>query len=372
MSNKDMADLRVNDLLCFMNFKRKINSVADVVAICESFYSAETILDAKKLFFDCVAEKIGDKNDGALRFVNRRGKNGENPQKMNLEDLLSAMNKCDSDGIDLPKFVSSDLSKIPSSDDGNISLTQIMFMLVEMKNQISSLEKKSPCDRCFSSSTPSLVPPVPNPPSSLVSTTSSVSLATSATPLPHADANPVDDSSTASAPLSVSETAPPLITEKNLTEALAAAMSNPEKVVPNGEWNEVVSRKTKTANRPAIKAAESRVLENRHRNARNLVIGKKPSSGVMTWSGANLTVESYVGRVDFSVTSDMIKTDLISRGIDVIDIEPNETRHSLFKSFRLILKKTDFDRLNVPEAWPEGVVFRRFRRPRPPPTGHVQ
>ena len=356
MSNKDMADYRVNDLLCFVDFKRKINSVADVVSTCENFYSPDVILESKKLFFDCIAEKVGDKNDGVLRFVNRRGKNGENAQKMNLEDLLSAMNKCDNDAIDMPKFVTSDLSKIPSCDDGNVSLTQIMVMLVEMRNKITALEKKNTCTRCSSSSTMP-APPLPTAESSLQTEVQNDN-----------DQASVSDWTSVPAP----PPPPTLVTEQNLTDALTIAMSKPETSATNGEWNEV-ARKARSTNRSAtIKPAESRVIENRQRNARNLVIGKKPSSGVMSWGGANLTVESYVGRVDFSVTSDTIKTDLISRGIDVIDIKENTTRHQLFKSFKLIVKKTNFDRLNVPEAWPEGVVFRRFRRPRPPPTGHVQ
>ena len=74
--------------------------------------------------------------------------------------------------------------------------------------------------------------------------------------------------------------------------------------------------------------------------------------------------------MDCSVSSDQIKTDVVAMGIDVIDIEENATRHGLFKSFKLVINKTDFAALNTPEIWPEGVVFRRFRRPRPPNTGH--
>ena len=112
------------------------------------------------------------------------------------------------------------------------------------------------------------------------------------------------------------------------------------------------------------KSAENRVKTNFSRN-KNIVIGKKPSSGLMSWSGANLTVDCYIGRVDFAVSSDQIKTDLVSQGIDVINIEENTTRHGLYKSFKAAVRKSDFDKLNSPEFWPEGVVFRRFRRPRP-------
>ena len=103
-----------------------------------------------------------------------------------------------------------------------------------------------------------------------------------------------------------------------------------------------------------------------------MVIGKKPSSGLMSWGGAPLTVDCYVGRVDVSVSCDQIETDITAMGISVVEIHENETRHGLFKSFKLVVKKADFEKLNVPEVWPEGVVFRRFRRPRPPTAGQVE
>ena len=145
-----MASVRVNDLLYFVNYKRKIISVADIIPVCESFYTADAILEAKKLFFDCVVEKIGDKNDGVLRFSDRRGKAGESAQKMNLKDLIAAMNKCDDDGIELPLFVSSDPTKVPCTDDGKASLNQLMCMIIEMKKQISNLEKGQACSHCAS------------------------------------------------------------------------------------------------------------------------------------------------------------------------------------------------------------------------------
>ena len=74
---------------------------------------------------------------------------------------------------------------------------------------------------------------------------------------------------------------------------------------------------------------------------------------------------------NFSISSGQIKSDIVAMGIDVLEIDENETRHRLFKSFKLVVKKTDFSALNSPEIWPEGVVFRRFRRPRPPTAGQV-
>ena len=88
----------------------------------------------------------------------------------------------------------------------------------------------------------------------------------------------------------------------------------------------------------------------------------------MSWTGASLTVDSYIGRVDTSVSAEMIKDDLTSNGFEIISIEENETRHNRFKSFKLVVKQTEFEKL-LEFPWPEGVLYRRFWRPRSPPTG---
>ena len=77
-SNTTQPTTCVNDLLYYVEFRRKIAPINDVVSTCEAFYSSEAILQAKRVFYDAVGERDG------VRFVNRRGKAGENPAKMNL------------------------------------------------------------------------------------------------------------------------------------------------------------------------------------------------------------------------------------------------------------------------------------------------
>ena len=383
---KNCDNIRLNDLLYFVDYKRKINAVNDVVSVCEAFYSSDAILEAKMLFYDVV----GDGVDG-IRFISRRG---ENPAKSNLEDLVNAMNKCDNDGVALPTFCSSDFTKIPQNNDGAIALNQIMFMMVEMKSQIAQLEKK--CASSFSAgATPvtSVVASADAPVSASAILSTNVSFATSAnvkaaapsTAAPTVDPiAPAAPSATAAFPenplnfvAALSEspgqassgvTNNSTITANDLSSALtkvlpAAKKDDSWRTAGKGRYPPPEGGSKRNPRQP--KSAEEQVKTNFKRN-RNTVIGKKPSSGAMSWGGANLTVETYIGRVDFDVTSDLIKTDLVGRGVDVISIEENDTRHGLFKSFKMVIKKTDFDDLNSPELWPEGVVFRRFRRPRPP------
>ena len=150
----------------------------------------------------------------------------------------------------------------------------------------------------------------------------------------------------------------PVVTQEQLSAALKVALPREKDKQKNGKKDRV-----------PLRSAESRIMSNHSKN-RNVIIGKKPSSGLMSWGGAPLTVDCYMGRVDRSVTADQIKGDIQTLGVDVVEIEPNKTRHQLFNSFKLVVRKTDFDKLNVPEVWPEGVIFRCFRRPRPPVTGH--
>ena len=89
-----------------------------------------------------------------------------------------------------------------------------------------------------------------------------------------------------------------------------------------------------------------------------------PSSGVVSWRGAPLTVDCYIGRVDLEATKEEVKAFITSKSVDVVDIEENATRHQRFKSFKLVIKKVDYEKLDNRDEWPEGVVFRRFWRPR--------
>ena len=120
--------------------------------------------------------------------------------------------------------------------------------------------------------------------------------------------------------------------------------------------------------------AEQRVKNNFTR-LRATVIGRKPSSGVMSWGGANLTTECYIGRVGMDVTADDIMSDLVKLDVGAISVDENDPgkfSRGRYKSFKLVVKETSFAKLNSPDFWPEGVVFRRFHRPRPRDvSGHV-
>ena len=280
------------------------------------------------------------------------------------------MTKCDNDAIEMPTFLSSDYAKIPHGSDGNVSLSQVLSLIVSMKAQLSCLEKK-----CLSTS-PSTTPIVETTPSipaeksssfaSVASTSSFSALSSSSSAsLPAASSAFSASSSSSSASLPAASSGAPerlnaaahVFTPDTVSDALASALPLSKKTAA------APTRPFGRRGRQQENSAENRVKRNFDRN-KSVVIGKKPSSGAMSWRGAPLTTTCYIGRVDVSVTCDDIKADVISKGIDVIEIEENVTRHQRFKSFKLVIKKTDYEKLDDRDEWPEGVIFRRFFNPR--------
>ena len=350
----DSATHCINDLLYYVNFRRKIAPVNDVVATCETFYSADAILDAKKTFFNIVGEHEG------IRFIDRRGKSGKNPSIMNLEDLVNAMTKCDNDGIAMPVFLSADYSKIPHGNDGNVTMSQLLSIIVGMKAQLSNLEKKSHnngdagMSTIPSSSSFAAVTSAPAaPPLAGFETTSAATSSTSAS----------SSASSLSATASLNASAH-VFTPDAVAGALAAALPHSKTAAP------VSTHQAGKFAKATGRTVENRIKSNSDRK-KGIVIGKMPSSGLVSWRGAPLTVDCYIGRVDLNATADEIKAFVISKGIDVSAIEENVTMNQRFKSFKLVIKKTDYEKLDDRDLWPEGVVFQRFWRPRNAGAGGV-
>ena len=94
----------------------------------------------------------------------------------------------------------------------------------------------------------------------------------------------------------------------------------------------------------------------------NIVVGKKVAEGVVSWRGADLTTNRYIGNVDIEASVDDVRTSIEGIGIKVIELEELQCRHSRHKSFRLRLKKADVPKTEQAELWPENVVIRNFFR----------
>ena len=90
------------------------------------------------------------------------------------------------------------------------------------------------------------------------------------------------------------------------------------------------------------------------------MIGKKVAGGLLSWRGADLTTNLYVGNVDVSVSLEEVKAGIEAQGVGVVELEEIKRKHNRFKSFRLCMRKAERHKITEPEFWPEGVVVRNF------------
>ena len=58
--------------------------------------------------------------------------------------------------------------------------------------------------------------------------------------------------------------------------------------------------------------------------------GKKVSAGLLSWKGADLTRNFYIGYADNSSSLDHIKSGIENQGVKVVDLEEIPRRHNRF------------------------------------------
>ena len=92
------------------------------------------------------------------------------------------------------------------------------------------------------------------------------------------------------------------------------------------------------------------------------IIGKKVNEGLVSFKGADLTVNKYVGRVHIDVTTEGFHEYIIENGVDPVELEPLETKHRRFKSFRLRVKRSDLPKIEDENFWPAGILISPFFR----------
>ena len=110
-------------------------------------------------------------------------------------------------------------------------------------------------------------------------------------------------------------------------------------------------------------------MNNLHRESRGsskprTIIGKSVNNGLVSFKGADLTVNKYIGCVHNDVTANKLRQYISDAGVTVVELEALETKHHRFQSFRLCVKRADLDRIEKAEFWPEGVILSPFFRPR--------
>ena len=118
--------------------------------------------------------------------------------------------------------------------------------------------------------------------------------------------------------------------------------------------------KQQTKEQSDIRGKRKRLSSSQPRSRKPLLVGKKVSDGRLSWKGADLTANFYVGRVNNNVDPKMIIDDIETLGVRVIEFEELKLSHSRFKSFRLCIRKSEASKLLVEDFWPEDVVIDRF------------
>ena len=87
-----------------------------------------------------------------------------------------------------------------------------------------------------------------------------------------------------------------------------------------------------------VSAAEALSTDTGGTNRRHRSIQNRVSKGQLSWEGADLTASFHIGHVDNKTTQEDIKAMVEKQGVDVIDLEEQQRRDKLYKSFKGRLK----------------------------------
>ena len=348
------------DLLYFVFNKLKTTPVKNVVQIAHAFYTDnDLVFGEKKKLCDAVGEPCSVRRSDSKRLEN-------------IKDICQVLTRRDSGNKFLPTFASVNLNCVPLNEEGNPTLGQILPSINDLKRNTVTKDKLEASLNDFrkeitSSSVSSVATPLSEDSSASIPFRSSVVSSASSPPPPVSPSAPsaplwgdASDGISASAPdLSVIEKNPTMneiVKSKLLPGQKEDGRGRPpkgeagKKVVGGGGGGGVVRGDRRQNNRSSSKS--------------KTIIGKSVSNGLLSFKGVDQTINKYIGRVHNDVSVDDFRQQLVGAGVDVVELEQLETKHSRFKSFRLRLKKVDLGKIKSEDFWPEGVVVSHFYRPR--------
>ena len=90
------------------------------------------------------------------------------------------------------------------------------------------------------------------------------------------------------------------------------------------------------------------------------MVGKKVNAGLLSFKGADLTIDFFLTYADVNCTPADIKTWTQNEGVELVEVEEVPQRHSHFKSFRICVRKKDVETIKNEDFWPEGIHMRKF------------
>jgi hypothetical protein len=104
----------------------------------------------------------------------------------------------------------------------------------------------------------------------------------------------------------------------------------------------------------------------------SVIIGDNINAGLVSWKGVDLTLSRYIGRVPIEMSTEVIMNYLNGRGVDVIELTPNETKNNRFLSFKLVIRKSHLHILEDDDFWPKDVVVNHFFGVGGPPSKELR
>ena len=369
----------ISDLLYFVYNKLKSTDVKKVVSICHAFYTDNDIVfkEKKKLCEvtgePCTLRRTDDK------------------RMKNIEDICQIMYKRDAAGDILPKMASLNMNNVPITDEGEPSLGQILATLNLLKKStvtrdhlsqsLNSLREEMKAPIVTSPAPVSAPPPPPVSPSHSVAPSWGA-------PSEIINASAPNESIVAEAAESMSSSAAETVNRRPLMNQIIKDTSNSATQPPGGGGSRRAGggggregggggggagARERSQMRGGAGRGGGGGDNQRRRNAQDdsrpssrpkTIIGQKVKDGILSFKGADLTINKYIGRVHNDVTQEELRQYIVDAGISVVELETLETKHKRFQSFRLRVKRTDLDRIEQPDLWPEGVIVSPFFRPK--------
>ena len=118
----------ISDILYYISNKLHNTPVTTVVTTCHSFYTDnDYVFGEKKKLCDATQELCSARRN-------------DNKRLNNIEDICSILTRRDSQNLFVPKFVSLQLSNVPTNEAGDPSLGQIMAAIVNIQRNMVTKE----------------------------------------------------------------------------------------------------------------------------------------------------------------------------------------------------------------------------------------
>ena len=129
----------VNELLCFVKFHYGKVPKGDMMTCVNGFYTNEEVTQAKKLIFQLL-DGAEPKVSEPPRCITR--KEGNNKRRLECEDILSVLECCDKNKMQLPTICAVDLNRLPKLTPSDVDVIRTAEMVGVLKRQMADLSSQ--------------------------------------------------------------------------------------------------------------------------------------------------------------------------------------------------------------------------------------